>query len=173
MKKKLKLFLISDDLRAPSGVGTQSNFLAQKLVAMGDWEIVQLAGIINPTDTTPVQLTPDIKLYPCNGYGDMYKIRELLEKEKPDVMMIFTDPRFFYWLWDMENEIRTRVPLAYWHVWDDTPPPDYNKTFYESTDAVVGLSYLTYGVVQKVLKRTGCDKYDEVDRDYLDRELAL
>lgn len=142
-----KLLLLSDDLRAPSGVGTQSHHLAFGLVEKG-WDIVQVAGLIKPPSLDPVQLTPNIKLYPYNGYGDMHMIRQLLETEKPDAVMMFTDPRFFYWAWDMENEIRSRCPLVYWHVWDNWPYPDYNELYYRSTDFIGCLAYNTFEILR-------------------------
>jgi glycosyltransferase involved in cell wall biosynthesis len=75
-------------------------------------------------------------------------MRKLLEQEKPDAVLLFTDPRFFVWVWEMEDEIRAQCPILYWHVWDNDPTPTYNKAFYESTDFVVPLSLKTYGILQ-------------------------
>jgi len=148
MNKRPKLLLLSDDMRAPSGVGTQSHWLSMGLVEKG-WDIAQIAGLINPPDMNPVQLSEHIKLYPFNGYGDLHFVRNLLEKEEPDAVMLFTDPRFFYWLWDMENEVRSKCPLTYWHVWDNWPFPDYNNNFYQSTDFIGCLAYNTFEILHK------------------------
>jgi glycosyltransferase involved in cell wall biosynthesis len=67
--------------------------------------------------------------------------------EKPDVILIFTDPRFFIWLWEMEDEIHDVCPIAYWHVWDNYPLPEFNKVLYESTDLINCHSHLTYEMV--------------------------
>lgn len=147
MSNRPKLLLMSDDMRAPSGVGTQSHWLSLGLVEKG-WDIVQIAGLINPPDMNPVQLNENIKLYPYNGYGDLHFIRQLLYEEKPDAAMMFTDPRFFYWLWDMENEVRSKCPLTYWHVWDNWPYPDYNNNFYQSTDFIGCLAYNTFELLR-------------------------
>jgi len=75
-------------------------------------------------------------------------IRELLITEKPDGMIIFTDPRQFIWLWEMEDEIHQVCPVAYWHVWDNDPYPAFNQSFYESTDLINCLSKKTYDLVK-------------------------
>ena len=61
-----------------------------------------------------------------------------------------TDPRFYGWLWEMENEVRANVPMVYYPVWDNYPAPVFNGIFYRSTDEVVCISKLTYDVVREV-----------------------
>ena len=54
----------------------------------------------------------------------------------------------------MENEIRSLVPMVYYHVWDNYPYPVYNKVWYDSTDVVVTISKLTSDIVQTVSPTT-------------------
>ena len=61
-----------------------------------------------------------------------------------------TDPRFYGWLWSIENEVRKNVPMVYYHVWDNFPLPKFNKLFYESTDVVCTISKVTDEIVKKV-----------------------
>jgi len=61
-----------------------------------------------------------------------------------------TDPRFWGWLWEIDNEIRTNVPMVYYHVWDNYPYPKYNKKFYESNDVIATISKLTDDIVRTV-----------------------
>ena len=68
--------------------------------------------------------------------------------------MFMTDPRFFGWLWGIENEIRPIVPMVYYHVWDNYPAPHYNKDFYKSTDVIACISKVTHGVVNEVSPST-------------------
>jgi hypothetical protein len=49
-------------------------------------------------------------LYPVDGYGDPDLIRQLIDIEKPDAIMLITDPRYFEWLFMIENEIRKTNP---------------------------------------------------------------
>jgi glycosyltransferase involved in cell wall biosynthesis len=61
-----------------------------------------------------------------------------------------TDPRFFGWLWEIENEIRSNVPMVYYHVWDNFPAPSFNSIFYRSTDEVACISKVTHKILQEV-----------------------
>jgi glycosyltransferase involved in cell wall biosynthesis len=49
----------------------------------------------------------------------------------------------------MENEIRPLMPMVYYHVWDNYPPPKYNKKFYDSNDYIACISKVTHDIVQK------------------------
>ncbi len=61
-----------------------------------------------------------------------------------------TDPRFYEWLWGIDNEVRAKVPMVYYHVWDNHPAPVYNKGFYDSNDLIVSISKLTHQIVSEV-----------------------
>jgi glycosyltransferase involved in cell wall biosynthesis len=61
-----------------------------------------------------------------------------------------TDPRFYGWLWDIENEIRPNVPMIYYHVWDNYPLPKFNKNYYLSNDLIVTISKVTDDIVKNV-----------------------
>ncbi len=65
-----------------------------------------------------------------------------------------TDPRFYEWLWEMENEVRPHAPLVYYHVWDNYPAPEFNAKFYNSTDEVVCISKVTHEILKKVAPET-------------------
>ncbi|HAI39956.1 MAG TPA: hypothetical protein DCM40_18600, partial [Maribacter sp.] len=68
---------------------------------------------------------------------------------KPDLLFIFTDPRFFVWLFEMEDEVHQICPIVWWHVWDNYPYPEFNNSFYESTDLINCHSHLTYTMVKE------------------------
>ena len=70
-----------------------------------------------------------------------------------------TDPRFWGWLWEIEDEIRPNVPMVYYHVWDNYPYPHYNKNSYLANDKIVTISKGTSDIVQTVAP--------EVDEQYL------
>ena len=61
-----------------------------------------------------------------------------------------TDPRFWAWLWDIDNEIRKNIPLIYYHVWDNLPYPTFNKRYYDSNDKIVTISKVTNDIVKNV-----------------------
>jgi len=161
MSKK-KILLLSDDLRMTSGIATMSKEIVLGTVKDYDW--VQLgSGINHPEAGKIVDLNEDVrirtgvedanvKIYPYNGYGDMQILRKLIKEENPDGILFFTDPHYWAWLFENEHEIRQMVPLMYYHIWDNTPDPLYNRNFYESCDWLGCISKLTYGIVNRVGK---------------------
>jgi glycosyltransferase involved in cell wall biosynthesis len=160
---KKKILLLSDDLRMTSGISTMSKEFVLGTVHKYDW--VQLgAAIKHPEFGKIVSLNDDVKtrtgvedanvkIIPYNGYGDIQIIRKLINEEKIDGILHFTDPHYWQWLYDNEHEIRQHVPIMYYHIWDNVPDPQYNRDFYESCDWLGCISKLTYGIVNRVGKR--------------------
>ena len=153
MTEKKKIFMIADHPMAPSGVGTQTKYIAEALLATGRYKVVNLGGAIKHHDYTPQKVEGfdgDWVVHPVDGYGNPQIIRSALAVEKPDIVWFMTDPRFYGWLWDIENEIRANVPMVYYHVWDNFPAPMFNKPFYISTDVIASISKVTRDVVNEV-----------------------
>jgi len=92
----------------------------------------------------------DFRIIPIDGYGSSEMIRSVIRNEKPDILWFMTDPRFYGWLWEMENEIRPLMPMIYYHVWDNFPLPHFNKGFYDSTDHIACISRVTKDCVNGV-----------------------
>ena len=90
-------------------------------------------------------------IQPNNGYGEAQQIRDLIKREKIDAIFLITDPRYFTWLFQIENEIRKQIPIVYLNIWDDYPAPMYNKAYYESCDALLGISKQTVNINKLVL----------------------
>jgi len=148
--KKHKILVLSDHPLSPSGVGTQTKYMIEALLKTGRYKFVCLGGAIKHADYTPQKVEPwgdDFVVIPVDNYGNDETIRSVLRKEKPDVLWFMTDPRFYEWLWQMEDEVRALVPMVYYHVWDNFPVPMYNKQFYDSTDYVVSISKVTEKIV--------------------------
>ena len=104
-------------------------------------------------DYSPQQIDPhgeDWVVYPVNGYGTQETVRSILRTERPDLLWFMTDPRFFAWLWEMEDEIRPLMPMVYYHVWDNYPYPDFNKIWYDSCDHIACISKVTHDIVSTV-----------------------
>jgi len=146
MKRK-KILLLSDHLLSTSGVGCQSRFLAMGLVEKGPWTVRQLGAAIKHDNYDVHHPHPEVIIKPVDGFGNRDMLRQLLATEKPDVLLLFTDPRFFVWVWQMEDEIHQVCPIAYWHVWDNDPYPAFNSAFYQSTDLINCHSHKTYELV--------------------------
>tara|TARA_A100001515_G_C4582578_1_gene213407 strand:+ start:616 stop:1857 length:1242 start_codon:yes stop_codon:yes gene_type:complete len=146
---KKKILALSDHALSTSGVGTQSRHLFNGLVDSGNWTIRQFGAALKHTNYDVAVVNEDFIIKPIDGFGDRDLIRITLATEKPDVLFIFTDPRFFIWLFEMEDEVHQVCPIAWWHVWDNYPYPKYNKSLYESTDLVNCHSHLTYEMIKE------------------------
>jgi glycosyltransferase involved in cell wall biosynthesis len=160
--QRKKILLICDDIRVHSGVATVAKEIVIHTAHHFNW--VQMAGAIEHPDKGKVldlsehinELTnipdPSLKLYPQNGYGSVEILRELIQIEKPDAIMLFTDPRYFTWVFNMEQEIRKSIPITYLNIWDDYPAPMYNRPYYEACDLLMGISKQTVNINKLVLK---------------------
>ena len=153
MTEKKKILVISDHPLAPSGVGTQTKYIIETLLQTGRYKFVCLGGAVKHRDYKPQHIEPygeDFLVYPVDGYGNPEMVRSALFNERPDMLWFMTDPRFYGWLWAIENEIRPHIPMVYYHVWDNYPYPHYNKTNYESNDVIASISKVTHDIVSVV-----------------------
>jgi glycosyltransferase involved in cell wall biosynthesis len=159
--QRKKILLVCDDIRVHSGVATVAREMVINTAHHFNW--VNLAGAINhpekgkrfdlsqDTNTNAEIEDASVFLYPTDGYGNPDLIRQIIQMEKPDAIMLITDPRYFDWLFAMENEIRKHCPIIYLNIWDDFPTPLYNKGFYESCDALLAISKQTKLINELVL----------------------
>ena len=153
LENKIKIITLSDHPLSPSGVGTQTKYVCEALLNTGRYSIISLGGAIKHNDYTPKVIEPygeDWKIIPVDGYGTQEMIRSIIRTEKPDALWIMTDPRFWGWLWQIENEIRPLLPIVYYHVWDNYPYPQFNRKYYISNDAVATISKVSDDIVATV-----------------------
>ena len=156
MSEKKTILMISDHPMAPSGVGIQTKYVAEALLLTGKYKIICLGGAIKHPNYDPQTITDDrwedgdFVVHPVDGYGSAAIIRSILWQSKPIMLWFMTDPRFYPWLWQIENEVRSVVPMVYYHVWDNYPPPKFNSAWYNSTDVVASISKVTHDIVSKV-----------------------
>jgi glycosyltransferase involved in cell wall biosynthesis len=159
--QRKKILLITDDIRLPSGVGNIGKEIVIHTAHHYNWVCIGAAinhpdagkrfDISADTNTSAGIEDASVFLYPNNGYGDANLLRTIIKLEKPDAIMMITDPRYFAWLFQIENEIRKTTPVIYLNIWDDYPAPMYNKAFYESCDALLGISKQTVNINKLVL----------------------
>lgn len=159
--QRKKIMLLSDDLRVHSGIGVMSREIVEQTCGVFNW--VQIGAAINHPEAGKAvdvsgdvaQMTgvddPYVRIYPQNGYGNSMVVRQLIEMEKPDAILHFTDPRYWIWLYQIEHEIRQKMPMMFYTIWDDLPYPMYNKNFYRSDDGLFCISKQTYNIVKNVL----------------------
>lgn len=163
MEKKKKILLLSDDLRLTSGIATVSRDLALGTSHVYDW--VQIGAAINHPDKGKLMDVSEdarkhtgvdhanVRIYCHDSYGDPMILRHIMDIEKPDAIIHFTDPRFWGWLYNMEHEIRRSIPLMYLNIWDSTPTPMWNKEAYASCDLLMAISKQTYAINVDALHR--------------------
>jgi hypothetical protein len=124
--QRKKILLLCDDIRMTSGISTMAREIVIGTAHHFNW--VNLGGAIKhpemgkrfdlSEDTNKQREITDssVFLYPVDGYGSPDTIRQLMELEKPDAIMFFTDPRYWIWLFQMESEIRKKVPMIYLNI---------------------------------------------------------
>lgn len=147
--KKTKILMLSDHPLSTSGVGTQARWLIQGLIATGKYSFKCFGGAVRHDNYDIVNVNEDFVIKPTDGFGDKNLLRKTLAMEQPDVLLLFNDPRFFIWAWEIEDEIHAMCPIAYNHLWDNPPWPEYNRVLYESTDLINCINYPTYEMVSK------------------------
>lgn len=167
-KDRKKILLLGDDLRYPSGVGTMCKEIVLNTAHHFNWYQIA-AAIKHPDEGKILDLSDSInkevgisdanvRLQPNSGYGTMELLRQVIKAENPDALMIFTDPRYWIWLFQNEREIRTQIPIIYYNIWDNLPYPMYNKPYYESCDALFAISKQTRNINEVVLGEKAKDK---------------
>jgi glycosyltransferase involved in cell wall biosynthesis len=159
--QRKKILLMCDDIRTHSGIGT----VAREIVihTAHHFNFVNIgAAIEHPEAGKKFDLSEStnkeagiedssVTIYPHSGYGNPDLLRQMIGMEKPDIIFIITDPRYWTWLFQMEGEIRKKIPIAYLNIWDDYPAPRYNESFYESCDLLMGISKQTVNINRLVL----------------------
>ena len=160
--KRKTIFMLSDDIRTHSGVGTQAREIIINTAHHFNW--VNLGSAVkHPEAGKGFDISADInsltgltdsyvKILANDGYGNPETLRAMIAQENPQAIIHFTDPRYWTWLYTMENEIRQKCPLVFYTIWDDLPYPMYNKNFYRSDDMLLCISKQTKNIVKNVLK---------------------
>jgi len=159
--ERKKILFLSDDMRVHSGIGVMSREIIEQTAGIFNW--VQMGAAVNHPEAGKIAdiseelgkhigvEDPYVRIYPQNGYGNSMIVRQIIEMEKPDAILHFTDPRYWIWLYQMEHEIRQKMPMMFYTIWDDLPYPLYNRNFYRSDDGLFCISKQTYNIVKQVL----------------------
>lgn len=158
---KKKILLLCDDIRFMSGISTMArefviglshkyNFsnIGGSVTHPEKGKVIDISESIRNDFNIP---NANVKIFPTDGYGTPDMVRQLIQTENPDAILHFTDPRFWGWLYSIEREIRQKIPLLYYTIWDDLPLPIWNKPFYESCDGLFAISKQTKNICEQVL----------------------
>ena len=156
------ILMLSDDIRTSSGVGNMAREVIKNTSQHFNW--VNLGGAVkHPEHGQGFDISKDIntqtgltdssvKVIATTGYGDPQMLRSIMQQEKIDALVHFTDPRYWIWLYQMENEIRQKLPMIFYTIWDDLPYPMWNRNFYRSDDMLLCISKQTNNLVKNVLR---------------------
>jgi hypothetical protein len=163
-----KVLLLCDDIRMHSGIATMAREFVINTSHKYNWFNLG-AALKHPEQGKVLDLSEDInkrldikdasvRVLPNHGYGNAMQVRGLIKEEKPDAIFIFTDPRYWIWLFEIEREIRTKIPIFWLNIWDDYPAPKYNKNYYNSVDLLMAISKQTKNINELVLGEEAKDK---------------
>ena len=154
--KRKKIMLVCDDIRVHSGVATIAKEIIIGTSHHFNW--VNVAGAIThpdkgkrldlskATDEAAGIEDSSVILYAVENYGTSQEINNIFNIEKPDAIMLFTDPRYFQHIFNMEDQLRKIAPITYLNIWDDYPAPRYNQPYYEACDLLMGISKQTVNI---------------------------
>jgi hypothetical protein len=166
-----KILLLCDDIRMHSGVATMAREFVVGTAHHFNWfnlgaavnhpEVGKIMDISADVNKTIGVEDSSVFVQPSNGYGDTTMIRQLLKTQRPDAIFIFTDPRYWIWLFEIEREIRSKIPIVWLNIWDEYPAPMYNKNYYNSVDGLLGISKQTRNINRLVLGELSKDKVIE------------
>ena len=165
------ILLLCDDIRMHSGIATMAREFVVNTSHRYNW-INLGAGINHPEVGKVFDLSQDLnnklgiedaslRVIPNNGYGDPMMLRQLMNNFKPDAIYIFTDPRYWVWLFQIEREIRSEIPIFWLNIWDEYPAPKYNEQYYNSVDLLMGISKQTVNINKLVLGENAVNKVIE------------
>ena len=160
-EQRKNILLLTDDIRLQSGVANVGKEIVIHTSHKYNWynvggaiqhpELGKIFDISEDVNGIADIEDSSVMVQPYNGYGDPALIRQLIKEQNIDAIFLITDPRYFEWLFQIENEIRKKTPIIYLNIWDDYPAPMYNKAYYESCDLLMGISKQTVNINKLVL----------------------
>ncbi len=97
----------------------------------------------------------NVKLLPYDIYGQDSSVKQkdllnYIDQFKPDALFHFTDPHSWYWMYQIQNLIRSKIPIIYYNIWDNLPYPKYNERYYSCSDLIMNISKQTHNLVNNV-----------------------
>lgn len=160
-EQRKKILLLCDDIRYHSGIANMAREIILNTAQHFNWvqigaaldhpEVGKVLDLSESTNQATGLQDASLLIYPSSGYGTPELLRAVMDREEPDAVFIFTDPRYWVWLFDLERELRSKVPLFYLNIWDNYPAPMYNKPYYESCDLLMAISKQTLNINKLVL----------------------
>ena len=118
-EQRKRILLLCDDIRLHSGIATMAKEFVVGTAHHFNW--FNLGGAIkHPEQGQRFDLSPstnevagiddaEVTLIPLDGYGNPDLIKQIIKHEIIDAILLFTDPRYWVWLFQIENEIRMYI----------------------------------------------------------------
>ena len=167
-ENRKRILFLCDDIRVHSGIATMAREIVCNSAHQFNWfnlgaaiQHPDLGKLIDISDDMNKRLNisdAEVRILPNNGYGDTTLVRRILREQDIDAILIFTDPRYWVWLFEIEREIRSKIPIIWYNIWDDYPAPLYNKDYYRSVDTLLAISKITKNINKIVLGEYADDK---------------
>ncbi len=145
----ISILAYTDDIRALTGVGIQAHKFLTTLAHK--YKVFQVGVSTNISDLHPVEYD-GVKIYPVRNYGNKEEFIRVFATINPDIVLLFSDPRFFESIFMIDNEIRTTSKICLYHLWDNEPYPDFNEPWYKGCDDIVMISKFSYNLFKNAGK---------------------
>ena len=162
-----KILIICDDfINTHTGVATMAKLIVSNTLDKYKW--VHLAIVNNHPHKDKYfdiskQINPSAKegsvIMYCkdrflnegghNLSKDIIDLKFIIDREKIDMIFLFTDPRSFTNIFIKERSFN--IPIFYYNIWDSPPLPYYNKPYYESCTGLCCINKVSYENIPKIL----------------------
>jgi len=145
---KIKLLILSDSPYSTTDTGYQIRNVFCKLPE-SQFETT----ILCPNDggiNQPFKVGT-AKVYPVlgEGFGNVSVVREALSLAKPDIILLFTDLNAIQYVFNIDNEIRSKARLVAYDALESTPFVKHYKTYASGLDEYITYSPITSEILSK------------------------
>lgn len=155
MNNNKSILVVTDDPRFNSGVANQARHVVKDLYRKG--YNVFVVGVSNIQNPNPGELFTwesgeMCVIFQSSKYDDMNLIREIINKEKIECLVLFTDPHRYMGVWTEAQSLD--IPIYYIHVWDSYlvggGKSHFNLPIYENCSGIGCISRQTEWFVNRV-----------------------
>lgn len=156
----VNVLLLSDHIDKLSGVGRMSREIVYNSTGI-NWIQVGGAYLNGEVEKREINSESTITIYPRKDYGDIELVYALIKEHSIDIILHFTDPRFWGWLYQNEFSLRNihSVKIAYYSIWDELPIPRFNEFVYNSCDILIAINKIAKKVHDELAPSEKIKKY--------------
>mgnify|MGYP001046169487 CR=1 FL=1 len=162
------ILLLCDDIRLHSGVANIAREIVIGTAHRYNWYNLG-AAVKHPDEGNVFDVSEDVnntlgikdasvQIEGSTGYGTKEVVQKLVQNITPDIILFFTDPRYFADIFENIGTVKQDAKVFYLNIWDAPPAPMYNKKYYEACDALLAISKQTLNLNRIVLGESVKDK---------------